>query len=199
MITKTFSDLSRFQAKAAKSNEIHRVFIGSMMDIFEKSMPLLNATAEFETTRDLRDALFTRILAGLYPNLMLLLLTKRPSNILKYTHGHLDGDEPNVMYGVSVSDQKTFDTLVPQLLKVPGKHFVSMEPQLDRIELGGHDLTKLDWLIQGGESGPHKRPFDLKWAYTMRDQCEDRGIPYFFKQIDKVQEIPESLMIRQFA
>lgn len=198
MIASAFKDLDKYQRKAKEAGEYHRVFIGSMMDIFEKPMPLLNPTDEFKTSGDLRDQLFLRVSLNYYSNLLLLLLTKRPSNIPKYTHGHIDETNTNVMYGVSVSDQKTFDTLVPQLLSVPGKHFISMEPQLGPISLEGHDLSKLDWLIQGGESGHHKRSFNLEWAYSMRDQCKERGIPYFFKQIDKVQEIPESLQIRQF-
>lgn len=58
--------------------------------------------------------------------------------------------------------------------------------------------TSIDWVIQGGESGHHKRPFDLQWAYSMKAQCEAAGVPYFFKQIDKVQAIPEDLQIHQF-
>lgn len=199
MIESAFKDLDRYQRKAKAVGDIHRVFVGSMMDIFEKSMPLINGILSYTTTHDLRFELFRLIDSGIFTNLTLLLLTKRPSNILKYMPVHWYGSPPeNLMYGVSVSDQKTFDTLVPQLLKVPGKHFISMEPQLGPITLDWHLLEGLDWIIQGGESGPHKRPFNLDWAYLMRDECAARGIPYFFKQIDKVQEIPESLMIRQF-
>jgi len=202
-IKKAFDDLDKFQKIAAEKNEYHRVFIGSMMDIFEKSMPLRNPIYHYTQTDDLRQELFTRV--GLYPNLILLFLTKRASNIPKMVPSFwLENPPINVMYGVSVSDQDTFNTLVPQLLKVPGKHFISIEPQIDFITLSRlsdfeiQTRGKIDWIIQGGESGHKKRPFDLKWAYLMRDQCADMGIPYFFKQINKVQEIPESLMIRQF-
>lgn len=41
----------------------------------------------------------------------------------------------------------------------------------------------LDWVIVGGESGPDYRPLDLDWARDLRDQCNDAGVPYFFKQI----------------
>ena len=63
-----------------------------------------------------------------------------------------------------------------------------------------HDFTykEIDWIIQGGESGPNKRPFDILWAYSMKEQCEKQEIPYFFKQIDKIQEIPNTLKIRNF-
>jgi len=199
MIASAFKDLDRYQRKAKEAGEIHRVFVGSMMDIFEKSMPLLNPIDIWRETGDIRHSFFYAVAAGRYENLILLLLTKRPSNIPKYLPTVWAAYPPsNVIFGTSVSDQKTFDTLVPQLLAVPGKHFISMEPQLGPIDLVTQDTSKLDWLIHGGESGPHKRPFNLDWAYSMRDQCENRGIPYFFKQIDKIQPIPESLMIRQF-
>lgn len=205
LIKKTFNDLDKYQKIAAAAGEYHRVFIGSMMDIFEKSKPLVNPVYHYTETDDLRQELFTRIGMELYPNLILLFLTKRPSNIPKMVPaGWLDEPPVNVMYGTSVSDQKTFDTLVVQLLKVPGKHFISMEPQLESVSLYGLNImeelseSRIEWIIQGGESGAKKRPFKLEWAYQMRDQCADRGIPYFFKQIDKVQPIPEDLMIRQF-
>lgn len=206
LIKSAFNELDKFQRLAKEANTFHRVFIGSMMDIFEKSMPLLNPVRHYTETDDLRQELFTRIIAGLYPNLLLLFLTKRPSNIPKYVPaGWLDIPEENIMYGTSVSDQETFNTLVPQLLKVKGKHFLSIEPQLAQIDLSilrkfeSESGQRIDWIIQGGESGPKKRPFNIAWAYYMREQCEEFGIPYFFKQIDKVQPIPEGLQIRQFA
>lgn len=208
LIKKAFTDLDKFQRLAAEANEYHRVFIGSMMDIFEKSKPLINPVDHYTETDFLRQDLFTRITwdEGQYPNLILLFLTKRASNIPKMIPaGWLDEPPVNIMYGTSVSDQFTFDTLVPQLLKTPGKHFISMEPQIGPVSLAGlrymeeNSGQRIDWIIQGGESGHHKRPFDLKWAYSMRDECHVMGVPYFFKQIDKVKPIPESLMIRQFA
>jgi protein gp37 len=194
----------KYQRIAAEKGEHHRVFCGSMMDIFEKSMPLLNPSKGFTETQDLRNYLFGRIDAGYYNNLIFLFLTKRPSNILKMVPVKwLDKPPANVMYGTSASDHETFYNMVKHLLKVPGKHFVSVEPQiqfidincLNILELGGQ---RVDWIIQGGESGHNRRPFDLQWAYSMRDQCKYRGIPYFFKQIDKIKPIPEDLLVRQF-
>lgn len=209
LIKKAFNDLDKFQRLAKDANQYHRVFIGSMMDIFEKSKPLINPDRHYTQTDDLRQELFTRITWNdgfMYENLILLFLTKRPSNIPKLVPaGWLDKPPLNIMYGTSASDQPTLNTMARQLLKVPGKHFLSIEPQVDFIDLSPlkemEDETgqRIDWIIQGGESGHHKRPFNLDWAYSMRDQCEELGIPYFFKQIDKVQPVPESLMIRQFA
>lgn len=204
-IKNSFDDLYKYQKLASSENTFHRVFIGSMMDIFEKSMPLNNPLNHYTQTDDLRQELFSRIISGLYPNLILLFLTKRPSNIPKFIPaGWLEETPNNIIYGTSASNQETLNNMVRQLLKVPGKHFISIEPQIGYIdlkplkEMENETGQQIDWIIQGGESGHNKRPFNLDWAYSMRDQCEEMGIPYFFKQIDKVQPIPESLLIRQF-
>lgn len=208
LMPNAFKELDKLQARAKKNNTIERVFVGSMFDIFEKSMPLTNLDPNndhLRMTDDLRQEFFTRITwgdNGMYPNLILLLLTKRPSNIAKMVPaGWLDEPPKNIMYGTSVSTQKNLDTLVPQLFKVPGKHFISMEPQLEEVTLlkfSDAEGEQIHWLIQGGESGRKKRPFDIGWARRTRDECYSWSIPYFFKQIDKVQPIPEDLMIRQF-
>lgn len=46
--------------------------------------------------------------------------------------------------------------------------------------------------------GGGKRPFNPDWARDIRYQCKTAGVPFFMKQIDKVQPIPEDLMIREF-
>lgn len=226
-IMSVWKDLDRYQREAWKADRFDRVFVGSMMDIFEKPMPLSNPFRHYENTDDLRQEFFTRICAEIYPNLLFLLLTKRPSNIPKYVPaGWLDNPEPNVMYGTSPVDQKTADKLIPQLLKIKGKKFLSVEPQLGHINLRHmdvektddkdwcqidcltgehsdmarpyHPVPKIDWVIQGGESGHNRRPFNLDWARNMRDQCQAAGVPYFFKQIDKIKPIPNDLQVRQF-
>lgn len=211
-IMSTFDDLDKYQKLAKAANEVHRVFVGSMMDIFEKDMPLIDSKGEpiiGRTTQNLRFHLFYRIDRGDYPNLLFLLLTKRPSNIMKMIFESWKTSPPaNVMYGTSPVDQQTADTLIPQLLKVPGKHFLSCEPLLGPIDLasakfkgwiGSGDYSgSIDWVIVGGESGHHKRPMDLNWGRSLREQCISAEVPYFFKQIDKIKEIPEDLHVRQF-
>lgn len=219
-------DLIKYNKKAEKANEIHRVFIGSMMDIFEKPMPLINYKGEKleYNTGDVRDVLFKSIVP-FTPNLMYLFLTKRPSNINKYIPESWKSNPPkNVMFGTSPVNQKTADTLIPQLLQVNGKRFLSVEPQLSEISLseylwmpkdycsecgtGGVHLKKpcdndcgfkpINWVICGGESGHNKRPFDADWARKLKKECYDNRVPFFFKQIDKIQQIPEDLIIKEF-
>ena len=213
LIKSVWGDLDKFQIAAKKAGEIHRVFVGSMMDIFEKPMSLINNVAAPANgdTGNIRSVLFSRIDSGHYPNLLFLLLTKRPHNINFFIPSHWKETPPsNVMFGCSVSDQDTADKYIPILLKVKGKHFISLEPQVGPVNLRNwlmisHDKDGLSrsfgdihWVIQGGESGNIKREFKLEWAYLMKKQCEEANVPYFFKQIDKVQPIPEELLIRQF-
>lgn len=212
VIQSVWTALTKMQADAKQAGEIHRVFVGSMMDIFEKPMPLIfhngEKGTEYMHTGQLRDKLWRYIDRGYFPNLLFLLLTKRPGNINKYIPESWKANPPaNVMFGTSVVNQATADTLIPQLLQVNGKRFLSIEPQLEQVDiwqylnrtvyLPGND-GRIDWVIQGGESGHHRRPFDLAWAYAMFWKCKLVGTPYFFKQIDKVQPIPDDLMVRQF-
>jgi protein gp37 len=217
-IKSVWNDLANYQKLAKEAGEMNRVFVGSMMDIFEKPMrlvdskgnkiPLDDMDEEGMNTGDLRDEFFSNISSGNYPNLMFLLLTKRPRNINKYIPEDWKENPPaNVMFGTSPVNQETADNLILELLKVKGKRFLSIEPQLDRIDIWKYlnrtvhlpgDDGRIDWVIQGGESGHHKRPFDLSWAYSMKKDCSHINVPYFFKQIDKIQPIPTDLQVRQF-
>jgi protein gp37 len=93
---------------------------------------------------------------------------------------------PNVHIGVSAEDQDTYNARVPLLVhQVPAVlHFVSIEPQLGPIKLRGTGHIHLGWVICGGESGHpgQVRHFDLRWARSLRDECRESGIPFFFKQ-----------------
>ena len=201
-IASFWSDLKKYQNNAQKANAVHKVFVGSMMDIFEKPMPLIdNQGNEIPgTTGDLRQTFFENISKGMYPNLIFLLLTKRPSNINKYIpKPWLENPPKNVMFGTSICDQATAVTYIGQLMQVKGSKFLSVEPQLDEITLlPWLEKGQLDWIIQGGESGPRKRPFNLAWARKMKGECKATNTPYFFKQIDKVKQIPEDLYIREY-
>lgn len=201
LINSAFQDLDKYQKLAKEAGEVHRVFVGSMMDIFEKPMPLVDSKGiEISNldTGQIRDKFFERISQNRYQNLLFLFLTKRPSNINKYIPESWKETPPsNVMFGTSPVNQATAYTLINQLLKVNGKRFLSVEPQLDSVGLM-HWLPQIDWVIQGGESGHHKRSFNLEWAYKLKEECQSVSVPYFFKQIDKVKEIPDDLLVREF-
>lgn len=198
-VKSVWKDLAKYQKLAKEANEIHRVFVGSMMDIFEKPMPLIDSKGNSMTitTEELRQIFFHDVIPN-SPNLMFLLLTKRPSNINKYIPEAWKTNPPNnVMFGTSPVDQETTDKLVPQLLEVNGKRFLSCEPLLAETNLIDY-LDEISWVIAGGESGHNKRPFKPAWARFIRNDCEVKGVPFFMKQIDKIQPIPQDLMIREF-
>lgn len=199
-IKSVWSKLASDQAFAKANNEIRRVFVGSMMDIFEKPMTLVDDKGNrMGNTGQLRIKFFEEIVP-FCPNLMFLLLTKRPSNIYKYLPIAWTHEQPqNVMYGASVVNEQTALDVKRHFDKFHGKKFYSVEPQLEFIDFSKNGLLEgIDWLIQGGESGPNKRPFETAWARHTKEVCAFYNVPYFFKQVDKVKPIPEDLMIRQF-
>lgn len=128
--------------------------------------------------------------------------------VLNWIVGWINGNPPeNVRLGTSVEDQETANARIPYLLKIPNVlPWVSYEPALGAVDfsrwmpskdrcryfdgvkslpIDGKDyprIPELGWIVQGGESGPHARPFDLAWARATRDQCRVAGVPFFLKQ-----------------
>ena len=105
----------------------------------------------------------------------------------------------NVWLGVTAENQQRADECLPILLQIPAaKHFVSIEPMLGPVDLhirdtqadiiwrrthgGSYQREFLDWVILGGESGPGARPMHPDWARSVRDQCQEARVPFFFKQ-----------------
>jgi protein gp37 len=86
----------------------------------------------------------------------------------------------NVWIGVSVENQRYAHDRVPALRKTPATvRFLSMEPLVGAVK---HlDLTKIDWVIAGGETGPNARPMSPDWIRTVRDACVDQEVPFMFK------------------
>ena len=163
------------------------VFCGSLCDVFERD------TALYEPRRRLFD------LISATPNLLWLLLTKRPENfhnllvsdyVNHSTHGlgwhWLNGEYPqNVWLGVTVENRATADLRIPTLLSVPcAGRFVSCEPLLDFVTLTSwfSCFPRLDWVIAGGERGPHSRETTFFQFESLAEQCAGFSVPFFFKQ-----------------
>jgi len=88
---------------------------------------------------------------------------------------------PNLWLGVSVEDDHYAKERLPHLKKTPAAvRFVSYEPALGPLT---RDLSGLDWVIVGGESGPCARHFRVSWARAVLRQCEAKGIACFVKQL----------------
>jgi protein gp37 len=105
-------------------------------------------------------------------------LTKRPKRARQLLRGWTA--VPNVWLGVSIEDDRVVDR-ADILRQVPAAvRFLSLEPLLG--PLPSLDLTGIDWVIVGGESGPDHRPMRKEWVLELRDRCQAAGVPFFFKQ-----------------
>jgi protein gp37 len=97
---------------------------------------------------------------------------------------------PNVWLGTSIEADR-YAWRAERLRQTPAAvRFLSLEPLLG--PLPSLDLTGIDWVIVGGESGPKYRPVDPVWVQDLRDRCQQAGIPFFFKQWGGRTPKPES-------
>jgi len=86
-----------------------------------------------------------------------------------------------VWLGVSVENRKYGLPRIPHLRGVRGPvRFLSIEPLLE--DLGQFDLSGIQWVIVGGESGRKARPMKPAWVDGIKRQCDAAGVAFFFKQ-----------------
>lgn len=141
------------------------VFVNSMSDLFHKDVPITFIRDVFDVMRDT-------------PQHTYQMLTKRTRRLRQFAP-NLDWPS-NLWMGVSVESSK-YTFRIDHLREVPAAvRFVSAEPLLG--PLGVVDFDGIDWVIAGGESGPHARPMDISWGRELRDQCVRDGVKFFFKQ-----------------
>lgn len=170
-----------------------RIFVGSMTDLFHENCP-----SEYV------DAVMMAV--AMQPWHTFILLTKRPLRMLEYFSDTRslkkaigldiwdavggDSDEllplENLWLGVTVCNQEEANAKIPLLLEIPAaRHFVSIEPMLGPVSMdefiGDDRHTTLDWVIVGGETGPGARPMHPAWVRSIRDQCQDADVLFFFK------------------
>ena len=108
---------------------------------------------------------------------------RRMRNYYYPDHDTIPWPLPNCWLGTSVEDQATAEERIPDLLKCPAAlRFVSVEPMLGELSIANCQLSILDWVICGGESGPGARPMHPDWPRKLRDDCQAACVPYFFKQ-----------------
>lgn len=148
-----------------KWSEPGRVFVCSMGDLFHDDVPDAFIKQVFETMKAVDRHTY-------------LVLTKRAERLAKLAPEL--GFADNIWAGVTVESMEYVERL-DCLRKVPAtKRFVSCEPLVGPVL--GIDLTDIDWVIVGGESGPGARPMDEEWARYLRDYCESIDVPFFYKQ-----------------
>jgi len=137
-----------------------------MSDLFHKKVPFAFIDRVIKTAKDT-------------PQHIYQILTKRSERMAKY---FIKRNVPsNVWLGVSVEDRKHALKRIPHLRSITAAvRFLSVEPLLE--DLGIIELKGIDWVIVGGESGAKARPMKPEWAMSIRYQCEDCDVPFFFKQ-----------------
>lgn len=141
------------------------IFVNSMSDLFHHDIPLEYIQRVFDVMRRADWHHFQ-------------VLTKRADRLLEVDRRiHWTR---NIWMGVSVENRKCFSRI--DSLRKTGAHikFLSLEPLLE--DLGEFDLTGIDWVIVGGESGPGARPMSSSWVRNLRDLCLAAQVPFFFKQ-----------------
>jgi len=141
------------------------IFVNSMSDLFHEEVPLGYTRRVFDVMRR----------AGWH---RFQVLTKRAERLVRLSP-QLSWPE-NVWMGVSVETDRYRHRI--DALRSTGAvvKFLSLEPLLGPLH--ALDLTGIDWVIVGGESGPRARPMDPAWVTDLRDQCRRAGVPFFFKQ-----------------
>jgi protein gp37 len=141
------------------------IFVNSMSDLFHEDIPDGFIAEVFEVMHRANWHVFQ-------------ILTKRHDRLAAL--GRSLSWPPNVWMGVSIENRR-FVHRADALRAVPATvRFISAEPLLGPLQ--GLDLTGIDWLIAGGESGPKHRVMRPEWARELRDLCLEEGVAYFFKQ-----------------
>lgn len=141
-------------------------FVNSMSDLFHEKVP-------FDYIRQVFDVMSQA------PQHTFQVLTKRAERMAEFCNGR--DVPPNVWLGVSVENKKHGVPRISVLREIEaGVRFLSVEPLLEH--LGEIDLTGIHWAIVGGESGPKARPMRREWVDSIKQQCDNAGVAFFFKQ-----------------
>lgn len=190
----TWNDPLRWNRAAAKAGKRATVFCLSLGDIWDNEVDPLWRRQAFDVMERT-------------PNLTYLLLSKRIGNAMKMCDP-LAGNSllpRNAALGATVINQDEWDRDVPKLCRAAEVlaarfSFVSIEPMLGAIDtsqifglyeidegrwglkVGSRWAASPDWVIAGGESGPHARPTHPDWLRSLRDQCQAADVPFFMKQ-----------------
>lgn len=147
-------------------------FVNSMSDLFH----------EKKTYTDV--SLVLDVIAAC-PQHTFIVLTKRPSCMVQVMLEYYKSNQtlPNLALGVSIENQNEVHRACTLTQVNAAIRFVSYEPALGPLDIRAQLATsKIHGVICGGESGPGARPMHPDWARSMRDQCAEAGVHFFFKQ-----------------
>lgn len=141
------------------------IFVNSMSDLFHRDVPAAYIHKVFDVM-------------GRADWHRFQVLTKRSQRLQKLSP--VLSWQRHIWMGVSV-ENSDYAFRIDHLRETDAHiKFLSLEPLLG--PLPDLDLRGIDWVIVGGESGPHARPMRSEWVLDIRDQCQAAGVPFFFKQ-----------------
>ncbi len=143
----------------------HTIFVNSMSDLFHKEIDFSFIEQVFNIMRKANWHTFQ-------------ILTKRSNRLVKLNDKIVWPQ--NVWMGVSVEDNDYLHRIDDLKRTDAVVKFISFKPLLGKIECV--DLNGIDWVIAGGESGPHARPMKEDWVLSIKEQCHQQDVPFFFKQ-----------------
>jgi len=141
------------------------IFVNSMSDLFHKNVPLDYIQKVFEVMKQAHWHRFQ-------------VLTKRADRLEQIADSLVWA--PNIWMGVSVENDKYLSRIDNLRSTEASVKFLSLEPLLGPLD--NLDLSDIDWVIVGGESGLGARPMLIDWVKRIRAQCEAAEVPFFFKQ-----------------
>ena len=143
----------------------HTVFVCSMADLFHDSVPFEFINKVMNTIQEANHHRYQ-------------ILTKRAERMAEY---FLNRKVPeNVWLGVTVESSSEISRIDALRGLQATIRFLSCEPLID--DLGYIDLTSIDWVIVGGESGNKARPMNPEWVRSIMNQTNEQGAAFFFKQ-----------------
>jgi len=141
------------------------IFVNSMSDLFHEDIPLEFIQKVF------------RVMNG-NPQHVFQVLTKRAEILTEYNH-YLNWTK-NIWMGVTVESDKYLSRIDELRFSNACIKFTSCEPLLGPLDT--LNLTGIDWVVVGGESGRNPRPMQKEWVEAIHKQCKEQNIPFFFKQ-----------------
>lgn len=174
----------------AEHGRRRRVFCASLADVFDNAVPV-------EWRYELWALIYNT------PDLIWMLLTKRPQNIAGMLPDYPVWEEikGRIWLGTTVEDQKRFDLNAWRLTQYDcAERFLSCEPLLGPVDASpwlGRD--KISWVIAGGESGPHARPSHPDWFRSLRDQARTARVPFLHKQNGEYQQVDDEAAPKTFG
>lgn len=146
------------------------IFVNSMSDLFQEGVP-----------DDYVEAVARVMTAAKWHTFQVL--TKRSERMrdLLNTKIRFAAKQPNIWWGVSVENKRHGLKRIDHLRQSSAlRRFLSIEPLLE--DLGTINLDAINWVIVGGESGAGARPMEKAWVRSIRRQCREARVPFFFKQ-----------------